>query len=56
MKHITDPRHADLFVGVTNRLLDIYAPAVRPLPLLCAPLLVVGFAGTCIPFIRRDIA
>ena len=28
VKHITDPRHANLLVGIANRLLDIYAPAV----------------------------
>ena len=47
VKHITDPRHADLFLGVANRLLDIYAPAVR-LP-ACVLLLLPGMhaAWTC---------
>ena len=31
-KHLADPRHSDLFIGVANRILDIYAPAVRNPP------------------------
>lgn len=40
VKHLSDPRHSDLFIGITNRILDIYAPAVSPeltLSLSCAP-------------------
>ena len=33
-KHIVDPRHANLFVGILNRVLDAYGPAVEP---LCNP-------------------
>ncbi|BDA47532.1 U3 small nucleolar RNA-associated protein 15 homolog [Coccomyxa sp. Obi] len=28
VKHLSDPRHSDLFIGITNRILDIYAPAL----------------------------
>lgn len=28
VKHLSDPRHSDLFIGIANRILDIYAPAV----------------------------
>ena len=27
-KHIVDPRHANLFIGILNRVLDAYGPAV----------------------------
>ncbi|KAK9905478.1 hypothetical protein WJX75_000621 [Coccomyxa subellipsoidea] len=28
VKHLSDPRHSDLFIGIANRILDIYAPAL----------------------------
>ena len=30
-KHIVDPRHANLFIGILNRVLDAYGPAVSSL-------------------------
>ena len=27
-KHIVDPRHSNLFIGILNRVLDTYGPAV----------------------------
>ena len=29
-KHIVDPRHSDLYIGILNRVLDTYGPAVGP--------------------------
>ena len=29
LKHIADPRHSGLYIGIANRLLDLYAPAVN---------------------------
>ncbi len=29
VKHVADPRHSDLFIGVANKFLDIYGVAVR---------------------------
>lgn len=28
VKHVADPRHSDLFIGVTNKFLDVYGVAV----------------------------
>ncbi len=30
-KHIVDPRHSNLFIGILNRVLDTYGPAVSAL-------------------------
>ena len=30
-KHIVDPRHSNLFIGILNRVLDAYGPAVSAL-------------------------
>ncbi len=43
-KHIVDPRHSNLFIGILNRVLDTYGPAVStalPLLLLQSPVSII---------------